>query len=70
MTKLNWIEYFCEFTGTAIHLFVGLTGIYLISFVNAPDIIKYFAIGLFFAVGLVIVVYSPLGKRRRFRTGL
>lgn len=63
MTKLNWIEYFCEFTGTAIHLFVGLTGIYLISLVDAPDIIKYFAIGLFFAVGLVVVVYSPLGKR-------
>jgi glycerol uptake facilitator-like aquaporin len=63
LTKLNWIEYFCEFTGTAIHLFAGLTGIYLISLVDAPDIIKYFAIGLFFAVGLVVVVYSPLGKR-------
>lgn len=63
MIKLHWTEYFCEFLGTAILLFSGITGIYLVSLVNTADVIKYFAIGLFFAIGLVIVVYSPIGKR-------
>jgi len=63
MSKLHWTEYFCEFIGTAILLFAGLTGIYLISPVNVADMVKYFTIGLFFAIGLVIVVYSPIGKR-------
>jgi aquaporin Z len=60
---LHWTEYFCELLGTAILLFAGLTGIYLVSLVNIVDVVKYLAIGLFFAMGLVIVVYSPLGKR-------
>jgi len=60
---LHWTEYFCEFLGTALLLFAGLTGIYLVSLVNVADVIKYFIIGLFFAIGLVIVVYSPIGKR-------
>ena len=60
---MHWTEYFCEFIGTAILLFAGLTGIYLVSLVNVADVIKYFTIGLFFAIGLVIVVYSSIGKR-------
>jgi len=60
---LHWTEYFCEFLGTAILLLAGLTGIYLVSFVNIADVIKYLIIGLFFAIGLVVVIYSPLGKR-------
>jgi len=60
---LHWTEYFCEFIGTAIHIFAGLMGIYLVSLVNVADIVKFFVIGLFFAIGLCVVVYSPLGKR-------
>lgn len=60
---MNWTEYFCEFTGTAFHVFAGLTGIYLVSLINTADVIKYLVIGLFFAIGLVVVVYSPIGKR-------
>lgn len=60
---MNWTEYFCEFTGTAIHVFAGLTGIFLVSMINTADIIKYFIIGCFFAMGLLAVIYSPLGKR-------
>jgi len=60
---LNWTEYFCEFTGSAIHIFAGLTGIFLMSMINTADIIKYFIIGSFFAIGLLAVVYSPIGKR-------
>ena len=60
---MHWTEYFCEFIGTAIHIFAGLMGIYLVSLVNVADIVKFFVIGLFFAIGLCAVVYSPLGKR-------
>ena len=49
--------------GTAIHLFTGLMGIYLVSLLNIADGIKYLIIGLFFAIGLCVVIYSPLGKR-------
>jgi aquaporin Z len=38
-------------------------GIYLVGLLNVPDVIKFFVIGLFFAIGLCVVVYSPLGKR-------
>lgn len=44
-------------------MFAGLTGIYLVSLINTADVIKYLVIGLFFAIGLVVVVYSPIGKR-------
>jgi aquaporin Z len=60
---LHWTEYSCEFIGTAIHIFAGLMGIYLVGLLNVPDVIKFFVIGLFFAIGLCVVVYSPLGKR-------
>ncbi len=60
---MNWTEYFYEFIGTAIHLFVGLTGIYLVSLLTTTAVAQYFIIGVFFALGLLAVVYSPLGKR-------
>ncbi|MBF0303760.1 MAG: aquaporin [Desulfamplus sp.] len=60
---MNWTEYFCEFIGTAINVFTGLTGIFLVSLSNSPDIIKLFIIGCFFATGMLLVVYSPIGKR-------
>ncbi|MBT3259820.1 MAG: aquaporin family protein [Deltaproteobacteria bacterium] len=60
---MHWTEYSCEFIGTAIHIFAGLMGIYLVGLLNVPDVIKFFVIGLFFAIGLCVVVYSPLGKR-------
>ncbi|HIJ19407.1 MAG TPA: hypothetical protein HPP58_00015 [Deltaproteobacteria bacterium] len=63
METLHWTEYFCELLGTAVLLFAGLTGIYLVSPLNLPDVVTYLIIGLFFAMGLVAVVYSPLGKR-------
>jgi len=44
-------------------VFAGLTGIYLVSLINTAYVIKYLVIGLFFAIGLVVVVYSPIGKR-------
>lgn len=49
--------------GTAIHIFAGLMGIYLVGLLNISDVIKFFVIGLFFAIGLCVVIYSPLGKR-------
>ncbi len=60
---MNWTEYLCEFGGTAIHVLVGLTGIYLVGFLNLTAFVQYFIIGVFFALGLMAVVYSPLGKR-------
>ncbi len=60
---MNWTEYFCEFIGTAIHVFAGLTGIFLVSFMNTQDFIKFFIIGCFFALGLLAVIYSPIGRR-------
>ena len=63
MEILHWTVYFCELLGTAILLLAGLLGIYLVSLVNLPDFVKSLIIGLFFAMGIIMVVYSPLGKR-------
>lgn len=60
---MNWTEYFCEFIGTSINVFTGLTGIFLVSLINSADIIKLFIIGSFFAMGMLAVTYSPIGKR-------
>ncbi len=60
---MNWTEYFCEFIGTAIHVFAGLTGIFLVSLMNTAELVKLFIVGSFFAVGLLAVIYSPIGKR-------
>ncbi|WP_186441030.1 MIP/aquaporin family protein [Desulfamplus magnetovallimortis] len=60
---MNWIEYACEFIGTAIHVSFGLAGIFLVSQMNIGDITKFFIIGCFFATGLLVVIYSPIGKR-------
>jgi len=62
-TPLNWTEYLCEFAGTTIQVFIGLSGIFLVSLMTIPDLIKYVIIGSSFAVGLLAVIYSPIGKR-------
>ena len=61
--SLNLTEYFCEFSGTTIQVFTGLTGIFLVSLINLADIAEYFIIGSFFALGLLTVIHSPIGKR-------
>ncbi|MBF0240877.1 MAG: aquaporin [Desulfamplus sp.] len=60
---MNWTEYLCEFLGTFIQIFIGLIGIFLVSTINIGGVTKYMIIGSFFAIGLLVVVYSPIGKR-------
>jgi aquaporin Z len=60
--SFHWREYVCEFFGTAVLLFVGLTGVYLVQPWQVPEWLKCLTIGLFFATAFVAVSYSPLGK--------
>ena len=61
--KSHWKEYLYEFLGTAILLFLGLVGIFLANLETLPGVLRYFIVGLSFAVAIVIVVYSFLGRR-------
>ena len=62
MFKLHWKEYICEFLGTAIFLYIGLTGIYFGDLVRFPDYFEFFFIGLAFCIAIIGVFYSPMGK--------
>ncbi|GAI84799.1 unnamed protein product [marine sediment metagenome] len=63
MAKSHWKEYLYEFLGSAILLFLGLGGIFLANLETLPSVLKYLIIGLSFALAIVIVVYSLLGRR-------
>ncbi|MFC1734944.1 MIP/aquaporin family protein [Candidatus Hydrogenedentota bacterium] len=62
MKKAHWNMYLKEFLGTAILLFVGLTGTLLAAQSGLPAVIEYLIIGLSFAAAIVFVSYSFLGK--------
>lgn len=63
MAKSHWKEYSYEFLGTAILLFLGLVGISLANLKTLPSVLKHLIVGLSFAIAIVIVVYSFLGRR-------
>ena len=60
--------YACEFLGTGVMLFVGVTAVALMWGAGSPvpvvgsDIFRRFLTGLLFAGGATLVVYSPLGQ--------
>ncbi|MBF0252434.1 MAG: aquaporin [Candidatus Omnitrophica bacterium] len=62
MKNISWNKYMCEFFGTAIFIFLGLTGIYLADLAQFPDFIEFAIIGFAFAAGLICVFYSYLGQ--------
>lgn len=68
MRDAMWL-YACEFAGTALMLFVGVSAVALMwapgSPVPAldPPILRRFVTGLLFAGGATAVVYSPLGQK-------
>lgn len=61
--------YACEFAGTAVMLFIGVSAVAFMwapgSPVPAiePEILRRFVTGLLFASGATLVVYSPLGQK-------
>lgn len=68
--KNHWIEYGCEFFGTALLLFIGLSAVSLNFGAGSPVLqwipsenVRRLLTGLIFAGGATAVVYSPLGLR-------
>lgn len=61
--------YMCEFVGTAMMLFVGVSAVALMWGSGSPippvpsDVLRRFLTGVLFAGGATAVVYSPLGQR-------
>ncbi|PYR88520.1 MAG: hypothetical protein DMF84_27875 [Acidobacteria bacterium] len=67
--RRNLPVYFCEFAGTAIMLFVGVTAVALMWAPASPmpvvpnPMLRRLITGIMFAAGATAVVYSPLGQR-------
>jgi aquaporin Z len=61
--------YACEFLGTAVMLFVGVSAVALLWGSGSPiapienEVLRRFVTGLLFAGGATAVVYSPLGQK-------
>ena len=67
--RRNLPVYVCEFAGTAIMLFVGITAVALMWAPASPlpvvpnPMLRRLITGILFAAGATAVVYSPLGQR-------
>jgi aquaporin Z len=61
--------YACEFLGTAVMLFIGVSAVALLWGSGSPvptidnEVLRRFVTGLLFAGGATLVVYSPLGQK-------
>lgn len=67
--RARTLIYFCEFAGTAVMLFLGVSAVTLMWGAGSPvpaiepPALRRFLTGLLFAAGATFVVYSPLGQR-------
>jgi aquaporin Z len=67
--RRNLPVYCCEFVGTAIMLFIGITAVALMWAPGSPvpvvpnPMLRRLITGIIFAAGATVVVYSPLGQR-------